>query len=181
MFSRTARGLLGALATVLTPMAASAQQPTQPSPQVQEWLAEINQLQQELAPLHEQAMQDPALQQEQEEVSTAVREAMVAADPVNGERLDRLEQLETEAQAARASGDSAKVVALASEAQELVPELQAAQEEATQQPEIDARVKQFEDNLVTKMVEMEPSAQAKVDRLDELNELVSEALGRGGD
>lgn len=184
MSSRTALGLLCALATVSTPMAASAQQPTQPAeptPQVQEWLAEMNQLQQELAPLHQKAMQDAALQQEQEKVSTAVREAMIAADPANSQRLDRLEQLETEAQAAQASGDSAKIVALASEAQKLGPPLKAAQDQAMQKPEVEAQVQQFEDRLFAKMVEMDPSAKARLDRLDELGRKVREAMGRGGD
>lgn len=184
MSSRTALGTLCALAMVLTPAAASAQQPTQPTqptPEVQEWIAEMQQLQSELAPLHEQAMQDTALQQEEEQVKEAVRQAMVAADPANGQRIDRLEELMTEAQAAQAAGDTAKIAALTPEAQQLGPQVQAAREQAMGTPEVETRVEAFEEKLIAKMVAMDPSAQARLDRLNELSELVAQAMGRSGD
>lgn len=184
MSSRTALGGMCALAMIFAPMAASAQeptQPTQPTPEVQEWIAEMQQLETELRPLHEQAMQDAALQQEREEVSAVVREAMIAADPANGDRLDRLDELMVEAQAAQAAGDTAKIAALTSEAQQLGPQVQAAHVDALETPEVDARVQAFEDKLFAKMVEMDPSAQARIDRLTELNERVRQAIGRRGD
>lgn len=184
MSSRTALGAVCALATVFAPMAASAQQPTQPTqptPEMQEWIAEIQKLNNELGPLHDEAMEDPALQQEREAVRAAVREAMIAADPANGERIDRLEELEAEAEAAQAAGDTVKIAALTSEAQQLGPQVQAAQVEAMEKPEVDARVQAFEDKLFAKMVEIDPSAQAKLDQLNELNERLRQAMGRGDD
>lgn len=181
MSSRTALGAMCALATVFAPMAASAQQPTQPTPEVQEWIAEMQELQTELRPLQEQAMQDAALQREREQLTATVREAMVAADPANGERLDRLEQLMTEAQAAQAAGDTAKIAELTSEAQQIGPQVQAAQAEAMETPEVEARVQAFENNLFAKMAEMDPSKQARIDRLSELSQRVRQAMGRGGD
>lgn len=182
MSSRIALGIVCALAMVFMPAAISAQQPTQPvqpTPQMQEWIEEIQQLESELTPLHEKAMQDTALLQQRDEVRAAVREAIVKADPANGQRIERLEQLMTEAQAAQAAGDTAKIAALTTEAQQIGPQVQAAQEQAMETPEIEARLEAFENSLFAKMTEMDPTAQARIDRLNELNRRLREALERG--
>jgi hypothetical protein len=168
-----------ALAALLLPIAANAQE-RQPPPEVQEWMREMQQIQIQLQPIQQQALQDPAVQQEQQEVSRVVREAIVSADPANGERLDRMEAILEEARSAQEAGDTAKLAALTSEAADLQPRVEAAQAEALAQPQVEARVAQFQDNLRAKMIELDPAAEERIERLQQLAQRVQEAMGRTG-
>lgn len=179
MSRRRSMPLSIALAAVLLPIAAQAQE-RQPPPEVQQLVAEMRQLQAELQPVQQQALQDSAIMREQEEVSTVVREAMVAADPANGPRLDRMEAIMEEARTAQQTGDTAKVTALATEAAQLQPQVEAAQEEALGQPGIQARIAQFQNNLRSKMIELDPNAKARIERLEELSQRLQRAMGGNG-
>lgn len=179
MSSRLVLTPVFALAALVTPMALSAQVEGQPPPQVQEWIAEIQELSAQLGPLQQQAREDAEIKQEEERVTTIVRDAMIAADPANGQRLDRFETIIAEARAAQEAGDTAKIAELTSEAQQLQPQVQAAHEEALAQPEVETQIDAFNDKLQAKMVEMDPNAKESVERLNELNRRVSEALRRG--
>lgn len=169
-----------ALAPLFIAVAAQAQQNSTPPPEVQKLVEEMRQIQAELEPVQQQALQDQAIQQEQQAVADAVREAMVAADPENGPRLDRMEAIVEEARAAQAAGDSKKVAELTSEAAELQPKVEAAQAEALAKPEIEARVAQFQENLRAKMIELNPAAKDRIARLQALSEQLQKAIGGNG-
>jgi hypothetical protein len=168
-----------ALAAVLLPLAAQAQQ-NGPPPEVQRLVAEMRQIQAELEPVQQEALQDPALQQEQQAVSDAVREAMVAADPANGERLDRMEAILLEARTAQAAGDTSKVAALSREAADLQPKVEAAQAAAIAQPVIEARIAKFQENLRAKMIELNPAAKERIERLEAISEQLERAVRGNG-
>lgn len=168
-----------ALAALLLPVAAQAQNGP-PPPEVQRLIQEIQQIQAELEPVQQQALQDPAIQQEQKAVSDAVREAMVAADPANAQKLDRMEAIIAEARTAQAAGDSSKVAELTREAADLQPQVEAAQAAALAQPEIEARIAKFQENLRAKMIQLHPPAKERIERLETLSEQLEKAVRGNG-
>jgi hypothetical protein len=177
MFSRIRTALL--LAIVASPAGLNAQQQTEPSQEVQEWLSEMQQIQQQLQPVQQQALQDEAIQQEQQRATEAVRAAMLQKDPEMGTKLERLEAIMQEAQQAQAAGDSEKIVALTQEAQQLQPQLAEAQAEAMAQPEVQSQVTSFQQQLRSKMAELDPDAQPLLDRLAKLEEQIQNAMRQG--
>jgi hypothetical protein len=167
------------LAGLFGPTALSAQGNEQPPPQVQEWIMEMQQIQRQVQPVQQQALEDEALRQEQEEVTKALREAIVQADPSMAAKLDRMEELMSEARAAQAAQDQEKIVALTQEAQTLQSEISEAQAEALARPEVDAMVVAFRENLHERMIEIDPATQPLLERLEELDGLVKEAMEGG--
>ncbi|HWV56585.1 MAG TPA: hypothetical protein VNZ57_03860 [Longimicrobiales bacterium] len=139
---------------------------------VQELIAEMQEIENQLAPLQERAMQDSTIQAYQDAVTDAVRRAMIAADPTNAEKLDRFDSLLTQAQMAEQAGDTATVVALITEARQLQPQLMAAQEAVMSQPEVEERMEAYFDAVEAKMVELDPGARPLIDRLNQLNDQV---------
>ena len=118
-----AAGLL--VVALCAPATLSAQQ--QLPPEVQEWAIELQELQSQLQPLQEQALQEPEIQAEQASVVEALFETMVASNPETAERIERLEELMQEAQSAQEAGDAERIAQLSAEAAELQPQIQAAQ------------------------------------------------------
>lgn len=173
-FRRIAAGL--AVAAAVVPAAASAQANEQPPPQVREWIAEMQQIQMQIMPVQQQAMQDTALQEEQAAVTAAVREAIVEADPAMEAKLDRMDELMVEARAAQAAQDQEKLVELTQEAQTLQPEIASAQADALDRPDVEAKVLAFRDKLQARMVEIDPETKPLLERLQELDRLIGEAM-----
>jgi hypothetical protein len=178
MLVRNVATMAVAAGALLMPLTASSQQaPPQPPPEVQGWLLEMQQLQAELQPVQEQALQDEALQAEQTRLGEIVRDAMIAADPATADRLTRLEAIIEEAQQAQAAADTEKIAALTAEAQALQPQIAQAQEQALQQPEVEERIAAFQKNLQDRMVQIDPEARARIERLEELDRRIREAMG----
>jgi hypothetical protein len=165
------------LAALPAPVGASAQEAEQSQEDVQQWVREIQQLQSELEPVQQEALQDSAIQQHQEEIGGLVRDAMIALDSTNALRLERMGQIIEEAQVAQSTGDTAKIDALTSEAETLQPHIEAAQAEALAQPEIETRIEQFRQDLHAKMIDIDPEAKPRLDRLAELSRRVQRAMG----
>lgn len=178
MFSRTRIAFL--LAFAATPLAVNAQQQTQPPPEVQEWLQEVDQIQRQLQPVQQQALQDETIMQEQQRAADAVRAAMIRLDPTVEAGIDRLEAIMQEAQQAQATGDQQKIVALTQEAQQLQPQLAQAQAQALADPAVETQLAAFQKQLRDKMVEIDPDARPLLDRLAQLEERLEEAVRRQG-
>jgi hypothetical protein len=159
--------------------AAIAQAPQQPPAEVQQWIAEIQQIQTQLRPVQEQALQDSALQQEQAQVADAVRQAIIEADSSMASKMERLETLATEARAAQEAGDTQKIAKLTGEAQTLQPEIYEAQAEALEKPEIEVQVSAFQENLHERMAQLDPKAKPLIDKMKQLDERVRKAMGAG--
>jgi len=164
------RSVVAALALTLAPAALVAQQqpaPTQqqqPSAEVQGWITEIQQLEQRLGPIQARAMEDPQLQQAQTELNAAVIAALTQGDAAVQADLRRVETIQPELRAAQESGDQAQFQRLATEAQQLQQRLAQAQARAMQQPEIAAQADAFQTRLQTRMVEVDPEAEALIQR-----------------
>jgi chaperonin cofactor prefoldin len=156
----------------------AAQAPEVP-PQVQQWLAEMQQIQAQLEPVHEEAMQDTALQRRYDEVNAAVLAAMVAADPETEARLERVQQIMAEAAAAQQAGDTDRIAVLAPEAQEIQARLQATQQAAMEQPPVSEQLTAYRTALHARMTAIDPEAGPLLRRIEELDAQIRQALGGG--
>lgn len=168
---------MAALVVVAAPAAVTAQQPVDPAQQaeMQSVVAELQQIQQRLAPIQAEAMETPALQEAQQVLEQMVQEAM-AEDPTVAERIDRIQALQREAGEAQAAGDEETLQRLAGEAQQIQTALMAAQEEALERPAIAARLEAFQDALEARMLEIDPDAGDLLERFVELQERLAAAM-----
>ena len=143
-------------------------------PEAQELLTEMQQVQQQLQPIQQQALQDPEVQAAQQDLATRVQAAMVEVDPATSDRIARLQVLMGEAQAAQAEQDEEAMAGIVAEAQGIERQLQAAQAEAVQRPDIAPRVEAFQDQLARKMAEVDPQAESLMERARELEARLTE-------
>jgi hypothetical protein len=159
--------LLVLLALLVAPAALVAQQPAapaQPSAEVQSWIMEIQQLEQRLGPIQARALEDPALREAQTELNAAIVIALMQSTPEVQADLRRIETIQPELRAAQESGDEAQLRRLVMEAQQLQQRLGEAQMRVLQQPEIAAQAEAFQTRLESHMIEIEPEAQALLQR-----------------
>lgn len=156
---------LGALSAF--PRASAAQELP---PAVQEIVAQMQEIEARLSRIQEQAMQDSAIVAQQNAITQAVRQAMIAADPATAEKLDRFDSLIADLRSAEASGDAAAVASLTAQALELQPQLMAAQQAVMSRPDIEARMEAFFDAVEARMIELDPETPALIERLNQLND-----------
>lgn len=154
--------------------------PTQLPPEAQEMIAELQEVQAALQPIHQQAIQDPEVQALQQSLSADIRDKMTELAPSTPDRMARLQALMQQGQAAQAEQDQAALAEIATEARAIEQELQATQVEALQSPEIAPRVAAFEAELLEKMQEIDPQTDALIERAEELDAELAAMLGQGG-
>lgn len=177
LFSTIFLSFLFAMApTGLVAQQEGAIDPSQLPPEAQALIAEMQELQSELQPIQQEAMQDPEIQAAQRDLGARIQTAMVEADPATPARLERLEELMAEAQAARAAQDQAAMTEIVTEARGLEQQLQAAQAAVIQSPEIAPQVEAFEARLLERMTEIDPDAGAMIERARELDAKLGEFL-----
>lgn len=146
---------------------APQQQQQQMDPETMALMGEAQELQQQLAPIQEEAMQDEALAAQLQELQERVQAAMRDENP---ELLERMDELEADFMAAQESGDQERVQEVGMEAQAVQGELQALQSAVLEDPELSASVQAFEDVQRERMIEIDPEAGELIDRLDEIFE-----------
>lgn len=147
------------------PDAAAPQQ--QMDPEAMALMGEAQQIQQQLAPIQEEAMQDEALSTQleslQQQVETAMREE-------NSELFDQMEQLQEDYTAAQEDGDQERAQEVGTELQGLSMELNALQSSVLEQPELAGQIEEFEAAQRARMIEIDPEAGELMDRMDEIFE-----------
>lgn len=143
------------------------QQQQQMDPEAMALMGEAQELQQQLAPIQEEAMQDEALAAQLQELQERVQAAMRDENP---ELLERMDELEADFMAAQESGDQERVQEVGMEAQTVQGELQALQSAVLEDPELSESVQAFEDAQRERMIEIDPEAGELIDRLDEIFE-----------
>lgn len=168
----------------MVPLGLFAQQqdaidPEQLPPEAQELITELQQLQAQLQPIQQQVLQDPEIQTAQQTLAADIQEAMAEMDPSTPERLERLQELMTQAQAAQEEQDATAMGEIVAEARALEEQLQAAQAAAIESPEIAPRVEEFEARILEKMVEVDPEAESMIERAQELDAKLAAVLGQG--
>lgn len=187
MSVRILRYVVPALALAIAPVVLAAQQgpaeavqsspETQLPPEAQAVIQEMQQIGAQLAPIQEQALEDPALQSAGEALAQRVQAAMTTIDPTTPERMERLKALMLEARAAEAEKNEQRLGEIFSEAEDVQQSLQAAQAQAIQRPEVAADIEGFQARMAEKMVEVDPKAEHLLARFAELNEKLATILG----
>lgn len=181
-------GLLPALLLAALPGALAAQEPAPapapaaptapegPSAELQGWLIELQQLHGRLEAIQAQALADPTLSAQQEELGTSIRAAMEAIDPALPQSMTRIQALESEAATAQQAGDQARLEQIGAEAQQIQAQFLNAQQQALQKPELAAQVEAFQVTLEAKMKEVDPEAEQLIARFQELEQKLSAAM-----
>lgn len=176
MQNKTRTALL-ALAALALPAAAAAQTtpaphqhpaPAQAAAPAANPQAEIQQIQQRLGQLQQQASQDVGVKAAEEKFGADLMAAMEQLDPQAKTKAARGQALNQEVEAARAANDNAKLNQLAAEAQQLQAYFTGLRQRALALPEIQEKRKAYLAVLFAKMNEIDPQAQALVDRLEAL-------------
>ncbi len=152
------------------PVDAGAEQPAPAlgqdmDPETMELMTEAQQLDQALAPIQQQAMQDQELASQLEELQEQVETAMRDEDP---ELVDQMEQLQAEFMAAQEAGDQERVQEIGMAAQGIQAEFQALQQRVLDRPDIREPVDAFEEAQRERMIEIDPEAGEIMDRIDEI-------------
>ncbi|MEX0912721.1 MAG: hypothetical protein WD737_07390 [Gemmatimonadota bacterium] len=181
--SHIRHAFLAAALIVGVPTAALAQSATanQPSEQeLQTWFTELEQVHQELEGLQQQALQDPELSAQQEAIGEEIQVAMNDADPTLDQRMSRVAELEAEAEAAQQAGNAERLQQIVSEAQQIQQHFMAVQETALGQPAIADRLASFQEQLEDRMVDIDPEAEALIERFRELEQRIGAALMEDG-
>ena len=180
--------LVVALFAVL-PIAVSAQTPAPPPPSnatavddstaalFQEYQSTLQQLGQ----LQVQALQtDVSLEEHRTSIDTLIITTMSAIDPQTPTRIQQLDSLAAEARAAQQARNNAAVDALMGPMMTLRGELEAAQAQALERPEVQNAIQSFEDAMLAAVVAIDPGAAALQARLEELEAALSSVLPPGG-
>lgn len=167
---KTTRIAFLAAAALALPATAAAQQPqpAQPAAPAQATAPaqdEVAQIQQRLAALQQQAMQDPGVQAEKAAFDQYLLGAMAKLDPTFTEKRSRAEALKAEVEAARAASDNAKLNLLAVEAQGLASYFAGLNQRAGAQADVQERRQAYVAKLFARMTAIDPQAQTLADRL----------------
>jgi len=132
---------------------------------------------QQLGQLQVQALQtDVSLERHRTTIDTLIITTMAAIDPETQSNIQRLDSLAGEARAAQQARNNAAVDALMGPMMTLRGELEAAQAEALQSPEVRSAIQGFEDAMLAAIVAIDPGAAALQARLEELEEALSSVL-----
>ena len=133
-------------------------------PEAMALMTEMQQVQSQLEPIAQQAMQDEELAARLTRLQERIQEELREADP---EAMERADDLQGRIQAA--GDDPMQQQGLMAEAQTTQREMQALMAEVMQQPEIQSAVEEFEAAQREKMIEIDPQAEELLARLDSLN------------
>lgn len=173
-------GLVAVALSLLIRVPALAQTQSPPPTQqqlpdsVQELLTEFQEKRTRLQQIQQRALEESeALQEEQAGIQQKVETAMAEIDPGFRQRVERLGELQTEAQAAQAEQDQEAVSALVAEGQQIQASLAQTRDSALQREDIQSDLSDFQAHLLEEMVRIEPEAETLIVRLEELAERLS--------
>lgn len=130
-------------------------------------MTEVQQLQQRIAPVQDEAMQDEELAARLAEIQEKVESAM---DDESPELMARMDELEAEFMAAQEAGDQERQEELGMEFQQLQMELQTTQQSVLEREDIQADIESFETMQRERMIEIDPEAGEILDRIEEIYE-----------
>jgi hypothetical protein len=170
---------VAAAALAMAPAMAIAQEQVpaqQPPAEVQQKVVEMQQLEQQLAPVQAEALQDPTIQQAQAELNQAVIAAMMEGGAEVQADLQRVESIQPELAAAQESGDQEQLGRLVHEAQALQDRLGQAQMLALQEPALAAQAEQSRRSCVRGWRRSSRSPRAMLERLATLQAEVLQAM-----
>lgn len=141
--------------------------------------AQLKRVEKKLNAISQRAMQDTALQREREEVLKLYREAIREVSDPAARRLARLDTVESELEAARAEGDTARMRSLLRERQELEVGLKRARETAMDREAVQKSLKEYQNRVRDRMRQLDPAADSLLRLADSLQERLR-SQDRGG-
>jgi hypothetical protein len=147
------------------PDAGQALPQQQMDPEAMALMTEAQQIQQQLQPIQQQAMQDEALAGRLADLQTRIEAAMREENP---DVFEQMEAFEADFMAAQEAGDQERAQAIAMEAQGTQQEIQSLQQTVLERPEIREPIEAFEEAQRARMIEIDPEAGELMDRMDEI-------------
>lgn len=186
--NRISRAAALAVTVLAVPAALAAQQrqmsarPASPSATAEAnartWLNELQRISARLQAAHNRAMQDERLRTAQEAFMRDVKAAMQRQDPGLDALAVRVRQIQAEGVAAQQRGDRARLRELNRELSQIQARFLAAQQAVMRQPAIAQRARVLEEQLHSRMVQVEPETDRLIERGKELQLRLLRATGR---
>lgn len=137
----------------------------QMDPEMMELITEAQELEQRLAPIQQEAMEDENLASQLDDLQDRVEAAMREENP---ELVDRMDQLQADFIAAQEAGDQERAQEIGTEAQTVQAEFQALQQSVLSRQDISDSIEAFEDEQRARMIEIDPEVVEIMDRMDEI-------------
>lgn len=161
---------------VTPPPQQQMQQPQLPD-SVQDMMDEYQELNEEVGMLQEQAIAgSEELQERRDALDELIMGKITGIEPEFEALIERLNELEQEAQAAQQQQDMETLQALMNEGQAIQERLQGAQNEALESEEVEEHMNEFQDHLIAEMTEYDEDVPEKIERLEDLAERLNAAL-----
>lgn len=133
-------------------------------------MQELQQVQQQLSQIRQQAMQDSELQTMQSELQQDIEQAMRDTDPQTAQRMDRFDSLRQQFQTAQSGGDTARLRSLFTELQGLQRSLQQTQSQVLEREDIADRVEAFREAVLEQMREVDSATDSLMSLADSLSQ-----------
>lgn len=132
----------------------------------QELMVELQQIQQELGAIQQQALERPQIQGERDSLEIRLRDEMRAVDPEAPAKMERAEALGNEFEAAQAAGDDEQARELAMEHQEIQSSLESTQRQVLETDEMSSALASFQESMIEAMNEVDPRTDSLIARAD---------------
>jgi hypothetical protein len=140
------------------------------------WYGELQGISTHLQRVHDQALRDPALARERDQLMAAVQRAMDAADPELPRLAQRVQRMPAEVAAARQRGETERLPALERELAQIQARFMRVRADVLRQPEIARQGHAYEERLRRRMIQIEPLTENLLSRSDQLQQLIQSAL-----
>jgi hypothetical protein len=134
-------------------------------PETMAYITEIQELQQRIEPVQQEALQDEALAGQLVAIQRRIETSMRAEDQ---ELFSRIDRFQDDIAAAEAAGDQQRLQALMVQAQGIQLEVEALQAKVLQRPDIREPLEAFETAHRARMIEIDPAVEPLLARVDEL-------------
>lgn len=144
----------------------------------QELMAELQQIQQELGAIQQQALARPEIQGQRDSLETRLRDEMREVDPEAPEKMDRAEAIGNEFEAAQAAGEEEQARELALEHQEIQSSLETTQRQVLETEEMSTALASFQENMVQAMNDVDPRTDSLMARADAIVAHLQEEMAR---
>lgn len=173
----SALGTLGLMAVLLAPSQAWAQG----GQGQRETLMEYRQVNQQLRKLQQRTLrQDSSLQARQQELTQFILSEMRSLDDSTAARVDRLETLQSDLQAAGQQQDTTGARSAMKEMRKIQQALRPARRKILKRPDVQKRVKSFQKTVQERMREMSPEADSLIQLRDSLRRELQGGMGGSG-
>jgi hypothetical protein len=174
-----AAALLALPATLEAQARTTAARPATPSSaaaaNARTWLNELQRISARLQAAHNRAMQDDALRTAQETFMRDVKVAMQRVDPGLDGMATRVRAIQAEGAAAQQRGDRARLRTLNQELSQVQARFMTAQQAVMRQPAMARRAAVLEQQLHTRMLQVEPETDQLIERGKELQARLARA------